>query len=1097
MNLASLGVRKPVIANLVMLALIGAGLIFGSSLRREFFPETRPTQVLITAPYPGASPEEVESSLARKIEDRVDDLEDVKEVNTSISEGFCTVRIEYREGVDITEAVFEVKREMDSLQDLPEETERIIVSKFEPNLPTINVSIFGDGDERDMKAAILDIRDDLRSLKGMGDITVSGTRTDEIRVEVDPAASVEHNISLPAVSEAIGSAMVELPGGSVRSPLLNTSVRTLGVEERVENVRDIVVKAGADGQVLRVSDIAEVSDTFADIEVFSRLNGEPAFSLTVFKVGKEDAVDMAAAVKAYVAGRNGESLTLTSGERFAWFLGAGRARAQGTDTSSPEYIGTLSDRTAAWELGYHKRGDPVPGELVTTTDLARFIVGRLDLLTRNALMGGVLVLATLVLLLNLRVAFWVAIGLIVSLLGTLVVMQIAGISLNLLTMFGLIIVLGLLVDDAIVVAENITARHEQGEPALDAAVSGTDMVGWPVIATVVTTICAFMPLALIAGSIGDLLQVLPIVVACALGVSLIEALYILPSHMGHALQAQDRAAKRNAGRTTIVSRIERATARGRKWLFDDLITPRYLRVLRWCLNAPFATLTIALATVIASMGMVAGERVPFNFLGTNDAETLNIDLRMPVGTTAETTDVITRRVEEAVLAQPEVSAVFASVGVSGSLDGSDSSSSPHVAQLIVELVPVEERNRASSEIIVSIREGIGDVPSVKSLRIQEVSGGPDGPDITLGVVGEDLAVIEAVSARIQEKLRTFDAVFDISDDNDRGRRELHVELRDGAEELGFTVIGIAQQLRGAVFGLEAHTFPGEQEDVDVRVIAPEHLRRSLAAIESMYVFSPSGNPVPLAEVATLTEADGYASIRRLDGKRIVTVTADVNESISTPEKITQTLRPILAEIESSFPGVEILGRGRQEDVADSFATLPLGMAVACGLIYVILAALFSSYFQPLFVLSAVPFALVGMIWGHFLLGFDMTILSLIGFIALAGVVVNDSLIYMEFFNHARSEGMSTKDAAMAAGKARIRAIILTTVTTVLGLLPLMLEQSFQARFLIPMAITIAFGLMSATFIILLVLPALLVIGDKIGSAIRWVWSGPADEPSEP
>ncbi len=1086
MSIAGFGVRKPVIANLVMLAIIGAGIIFGVSLRREFFPEVRPTEVLISAPYPGASPDEVEDSLAIKIEDQVADLEDVEEINTTIGEGFATVRVEFSEGVDVTEKVFDVKREMDALQDLPQEVERITVDKFEPNLPVINVSLYGSDDERDMKTAINAIRDDLRSLPDMGTIAVSGVRTDEITVEVDPASTLEHGLSLPAIAARVSEAMIELPGGAVRAPTINTAVRTVGADEVLEDVRRIVVKAGGQGQVLRLEDVARVTSGFEDVDLRSRLNTEPAVSLTVFKVGDEDAVDMAAAVKAYVAGREGEYIELTATERARAFF----SRAS---FETPGKLADVSPRLAAWALGLERSGVPLPGTLVTTTDLARFIVGRLDLLTRNALMGGVLVLLTLVLLLNWRVAFWVAIGLLVSLLGTLATMHFIGSSLNLLTMFGLIIVLGLLVDDAIVVAENITARHEKGEPALDAAVKGTGQVGWPVVATVVTTICAFMPLTLIEGTTGDLMGALPVVVASALLVSLIECLYILPSHMGHALISADKAARRP--RANPLERLDRRVASLREGFFNRVLTPHYLKVLGLALKAPVLTVTIAVAVVVISFGMVAGKRVPFTFLGSNDAETLNVSLQMPVGTTTEETDAIVRRIEAATIAQPEVSAAFATVGSSGALDGSSSTSSPHLAQLIVELVPVEARERGSDEVIVAIREQLGELPGVKSLSMEEVSGGPEGPAITYTIVGDRLPQMTPVVELIKDRLETYDGVYNISDDNDAGRRELRIELLEGAQELGFTVEGIARQVRATVFGLEAHTFPGEREDVDVRVQAPESVRRSPAAIESMYVFTPMGEPVPLGEVASITEAEGYATVKRLDRRRAITVTAEVDRAIANPEDITREVEPELREAVASIAGVDLIVRGRQQDVAESFATLPLGMLVAAGLIYVILAALFSSYLQPLFVLTAVPFATIGMIWGHFLLGFDMTILSLIGFIALAGVVVNDSLIFMEFFNHARSEGMSVRDACKAAGRARIRAILLTTVTTVLGLLPLMLEQSLQARFLIPMAITIAFGLMSATVIILVVLPCLLVIGDAVKRRLTWAWRGgvPADD----
>ncbi|MGP1345313.1 MAG: efflux RND transporter permease subunit [Phycisphaerales bacterium] len=1085
MSLPAFGVKKPVVANLVMFALIGAGLVFGVSLRREFFPETNPTEVFVTAPYPGASPQEVEDSLAVKMEDRIDEaIDDIKEMNTVVAEGVAQIRIEFREGTDVDLRLFEVKREMDGLQDLPAEVETITVSKIEPNLPVIVVSIFGDANERDMKDAIRSVREDLRSLPGMGDILVSGVRTDEITVEVSPAALLEHGLSIVDVEDRIRAAMVELPAGAVRSTTQNVAIRTMGAAERADAVRRIVVKAGDDGQVLRVSDIAAVRAGFEDVDLVERLNGKPSVSLTVFKVGDEDAVTIAETVKAYVAGRNGVEIEPTTLER----LGGALARmAQRPGAPEP---GPPSVRLRAYELGA-SRTDPLPGELTTTTDLARFIVGRLDLLTRNALWGGLLVLIVLVALLNFRVAFWTAAGLVVSLMGTLAFMHFVGASLNLLTMFGLIIVLGLIVDDAIVVAENITARHEAGEPPLMAAIRGTEQVLWPVVATVLTTICAFLPLALIAGTIGDLLAALPIVVACALAVSLIEALLILPSHMGHSLSASDRA-KRRRKRNPFVA-VEAWMERRRAALFGRVLVPVYERSVRLALRFKYLSVVAAMALVVLSLGMLGGGRVPFNFLGVEDAETMNIELRMPIGTPAAQTDVMVRRIEAAALAQPEVSSAYASVGSIGSLEENSSSSNPHLGQVILELVPVERRDRSSDEVRFAIREALGELPGVKSLRIENVGGGPSGPGITLTVVGENIESLQAVGDGIKELLNEFEGVVDIADDNDTGRRELRITLRDAAKELGFTEAILARQIRGAVFGLEAHTFPGDREDVDVRVIYPESDRRSLAELESMWVFSARGVAAPLSEVAAVEETEGYATIRRLDRRRAVTVSADVDQSRTNTEEVVGSLMPRIEEMLREYPGVEVLERGRQKDVADSFATLPLGMGVAAALIFVVLAWLFQSYTQPVIVMMAIPFATIGMIWGHFLMGFDMTILSLIGFIALSGVVVNDSLIFMEFFRHKRSEGMPVFDACVAAGCARLRAILLTTLTTVFGLLPLLTEQSLQARFLIPMAITISFGLISATAIILIVLPCLLLIYEDVKGGLRWVvtgsWSG--------
>ncbi|MEO1583209.1 MAG: efflux RND transporter permease subunit [Planctomycetota bacterium] len=1112
MSLPAFGVRKPVVANLVMFAIILAGVVFGVGLRREFFPEVNPSLVQVLAPYPGASPDEVESALATKIEDAVDSLDDIKEITSVVQEGLASVAIEFDEGVDINEKVQEVKREMDALQDLPDESDRIIVSEIEPNLPTINVSLYGSTDEQTMKQAIRTIQDDLESIEGMGDLAIAGVRRDEIRIEVRPEAVVKHGLSLPAISERVRGDMLELPGGTLKSATSNVAVRTLGAEERAEQVRSIVVKAGEDGQVVRIGDIAEVQEGFADIDVRSRLNGEPAFSLTVFKVGEQDAVEIAELVKAYVAGVQGEPIDLTIGERVSSALGgmavamqhgraSGLARAQGKPPPERPDQPAASARIEAYELGLERGragGVPPGAQIAVTTDLAKFIVGRLDLLTRNAAFGGLLVFLVLMLLLNWRVSFWVAVGLAVALIGTLAVMYFVGITLNLLSMFGLIIVLGLLVDDAIVVAENITARHEAGDDHIEAAIQGTKQVEWPVVSTVLTTICAFLPLALVQGEIGDLLEVLPIVVACALAVSLVECLFILPAHMSHSLRATDRA--RAKGGSGPIRWLETKVDRGREYFFGRLLIPAYTKVLKLSLRFRYVSLAAAVMCVTISAGMFAGGKVEFIFFETDDAETIDGSLVMPIGTPTGQTDEVLRRIEAACLNQPEIRQVFASAGSRASLEGDGASEQSHLGQVILEVMPVEERQaqglRESSQIMQAIRDELGELPGVKSFRLEGVSGGPAGPPITLTVIGTDPARIDSAVAGVKALLAEYPAVENVSDNADRGQRELRFTLRDGANELGFTTASVAQQIRGAVFGLEPYTFAGDEEDVDVRVTMPERVRRSIAALEATHLISPAGRPVPLREVVRIDESEGYATVRRLDGKRAVTVTADVNTE-ANPETISAALKPRLASLAASTPGIDILAKGRQEEVADSFATLPLGMAVAGALIFVVLAWLFGSYTQPLVVMFAIPFATIGMIWGHFLLGYSMTFLSLIGFVALAGVVVNDSLILMEFYNEERRRGLAVYDACIAAGRARVRAILLTTVTTVLGLTPLLLEQSFQAKFLIPMAITISGGLISATAIILLVLPCLLLIFSDIGVLLRTLWSGRVAERAEP
>ncbi|MBX3321396.1 MAG: efflux RND transporter permease subunit [Phycisphaeraceae bacterium] len=1076
MSLPSFGVRNPVVANLTMFAIIAAGLIFGLTLRREFFPEVAARQLIVVAPYPGAAPDEIERALAIKIEDRLADLKGVKEINTTVNESLATVRIEFREGVDIDEMVAEAKREIDALQDLPDQADRITISKIEPLLPVIIVTIFGDGDEMSLKAAIRQVEDDLKSIPGMGDIAIGGVRRDEIAVEVRPEAMLEYGLSLTDVADRIRSAMIELPGGSVRSTTQTLGVRAVGVEERAAAIREIVVQASAGGSVVRLADIADVRDAFVDQDRRFRFNGKPTVSATVFKKGDQDIVKMSEIVKAYVAGRRGEPLKMTLSDRL--MAGAGGQ------------AGAASARVQAYQLGV-QRGPP-PGEIATTTDLARFVVGRLDLLTRNALWGGMLVFITLVLLLNWRVSFWVAVGLVISLLGTLVVMRAAGITLNLLTMFGLIIVIGILVDDAIVVAENITAKHEQGLSSSQSAIEGTTQVAWPVVATVLTTVAAFLPLALIGGSIGDFMRVLPIVVACSLFVSLIESLFILPAHMSHSLRARDT---KHSGLRKALGSIEKRCDTARDALFSRFITPLYTRSLRVALRHRYLSLIAVVSIAVVSVGLVAGGKLEFIFFETDDSETLNIELRMPVGTPVSETDKYIRLIEAAVVKQPEVLTVFSQSGEIGDIDGSGGgASSGHVGQLILELRPVEERlrldQRKSEDVMLSIRSEVGALPGIKSLRMRGVSGGPGGANLTFTVTGRDREQIMVAVDRMQHRLAEFAGVFDISNDTDSGQRELRFTLRDGATELGFTRATLGRQIQGAVFGIDAYTFAGFREDVDVRVMLPRAIRQSEEAIENLHVFTPAGVPVQIKDVAHIEERESFSTLRRLDRRRAVTVTADVDRGVgANPESIAANLQPFLRQLEREHPGVRILERGRQKDFAESMSTLPLGMLVACGLIYLVLAWLFASYVQPLVVMSAIPFATIGMIWGHFVLGYDLTFLSLIGFVALTGVVVNDSLIFMEFFNGERRRGLGVVEASIAAGRARIRAILLTTITTVLGLMPLILEKSFQARFLVPMAITISGGLISATVIILMLLPCLLLIVDDCKRLLRALWTG--------
>ena len=1065
MSLARFGIKNPVPVNLLMAAFILAGTFAAFNLRRQFFPDMTFDSVVVYMAYPGASPEDVESSIATRIENTLMNIDDVDQIKSTCSEGSASISVSFKEGTqNIDDAVDEVRRAVESIQDLPVDVERPIVTRIEPRMPVIMVQLWGDIDKQVMKQAIRDIRDDLRTFPEMGSMNVGGDLNDELSVELDQDSLVEHGISITQVAEKISSWMREIPGGTLRSKGGDIVIRTETPHESSLDIKKIVIRSRHDGELLLLGDIAKVQTTLVDIPVAVRFNGKPAMNMFVAKSGDQDIVLMAEIVRAYVKGRMGESYDQNWKDTFS---------------------GGRTIRQKAWQLGVD--ADPLPKatSLSTFTDLARFVEGRMNLLTENALYGGALVFILLLLALNWRVALWVGIGLITALGGTLFIMSLLGITLNMLTMFALILVLGLLVDDAIVVAENIKAQHEKGIPAMEAAVTGAKQVLWPVVATVLTSIVAFLPLTFIKGNMGDLLGAFPIVIACALAMSLFEALLILPAHLGHSLEKTEKATKTKIG--NLVHRFET----WRDAILFERIIPSYLWVLSLAIRFRYISFSLAISSLIVSFGLVMGGRVGYEFMTIPDAETIAINLRMPDGTPFSQTTKMLENIEAGARSQPQVHHISALSGVQMEVEGSAGGFSSNLGQLFIELTPAETRSLNASEVIDNIRHSVGDVAKLAdSIGYEMMSGAPGGPDITIELHGVDEDLLTAATELIQSDLRRYSAVHDIADNASAGQRELHIELREGALSTGLTLADLSRQIRGAVYGIDAHVFAKGAEEVDIRVKLGKELRENVGALEQLWVTTPTGSSIPLVEVAHITEQRGYATIHRLNRKRTVTITAESMDGVS-PESITSTLP--FEEWQRAFPSLEIQMGGRQEQQAEAFASLPIGFAAACLMIYAILAWLFGSYLQPLIVMLGIPFAMIGVIWGHYMAGVSISFLSMIGFVALSGVVINDSLIFVQFYNEKRIQGEPLRESLLSAGAARLRPIFLTTITTVLGLTPLMLEQSMQAKFLIPMALAISFGLMSATVLILLLLPALLVIGSDIQEGTFRLWNGSSEQ----
>ncbi|GDY05302.1 acriflavin resistance protein [Phycisphaerae bacterium] len=1051
-------VRHHVPSNLLTVGIIAGGIFAAFHIRREFFPDIAPDSARILLLYPGASPQEIEESIVRRVEDIAIEVDGVDRIETIVSEGSGGIVVKFDGGVNVRRRVEDLRDRMESLTDLPAEADRIRVTEFEPNMPVIQVTVYGNADNQTLKSSIRQVADDLKTFAGMGQVVVSGTRDDELRIEVNHEDLLRHAIPITRVADAVSAWMREIPGGSVRNADGEVKVRTIGVEERADRIRQIVVKSYPDGGLVHVGDIAKVEEGFIDAEVVRQFNGEPSANCTVFRKGKQDAVDMAQFTRGYVAARRSEPLNPTLFERFFG-----------------------SKRMTGWTLGA-KRG-PLQVSIQKHNDLAKLIEDRLDLLTRNALQGGLLVFVTLLLGVHWRAACFVTLGIIVAIFGTLLVMDITGISLNLLTMFALLMTLGMLADDAIVLSESIEIEASGGGDVEETVLVGVEKVQWPVVASSVTTIVAFIPLVLVQGRIGDILGELPIVVSLALIISLLEAIFLLPGHMAVGIRRE------RSGQTGMIDRLMRPIDRWREHRLWPSIERWYRRAALWCIDRRYMTVSAGVAAFIVSVALIVGGRLPFTFLPNNDAETAIVEIRLPLGSSLELTKSVGAHVEKAARAQPDVRAITSIYGVRVNYETAiaDGSSS-NLAQIFVELSPVEERTRRSAEILDAILKAAGPLDDAESVSVQEISGGPAGADITYQFSGDDIDEVRLVSAGVKELISRVKGVLSVADDDFNAQPEVQIIPRPGAAALGFTPADIARQVRGALYGIDAHVFSENREDVDVRVRLDDRLRSRGDFADHLWVVPPSGIAVPLREIAEIRERTSASTINRLDRKRTITVTGDTQVD-TYPESVVEQISGDVAQVMAAHPSVQLREGGRQRDLTEAFATLPYAIAAALIMIYAILAWLFGNYTQPLAVMISIPFGVIGMVGGHLLLGSDLTFLSVIGLVALAGVVVNNALVLVEFINLEVAAGRPLREGLVLAGEKRIRAILLTSVTTILGLSPLVLEPSFQAKFLAPMAITISGGLVSATALTLILLPSFIYIIDDTKKLAGRIWNG--------
>lgn len=1037
--LIAMFVRNGVAANLLMVLIGVGGLVMMPNLKREVFPEIKANQITVTVPYPGATPEEVEEGICIRVEEAVQSLEGVERVRSTALEGSGTVTIEALDGADIRALLDDVKARVDAIDTFPGEAEEPVIQEAVTVSQVINVAVSGPADELSVKRLGERVRDEILALPGITQVELVNVRPYEISIEVSEEALRRHGLSFTQVANAVRRTSLDLPGGSLKTAGGEILLRTKGQAYTGEEFARVPVLTRPDGTLVLLGDVAAIRDGFAETDQTSRFDDQPSAMIQVFRVGDQDAVAIADAVKEYVADAEGRM---------------------------PEGM-----RLTVWQ------------------DASDVLKSRQNLLIRNGLMGFVLVFVVLALFLRFQLAFWVSLGIPISFLGAFLVMPWLDVSINLISLFAFILVLGIVVDDAIVVGESIFHRTETGLGGAEAAIRGSHDVAIPVTASVLTTVAAFVPLLFVPGTIGQVMRMIPLVVIPTLLASLVESKLILPYHLSH-LRPRVPGTDRPHGVFGAWTRLRHAVARGLDWVVQRTYIPSVRFAVRW----RYVTAASFTGILILTVGLVAGGYVKFVFFTQVEADSVTARLAMPLGTSVTMTEAAVDRIERAALdlrdelareqapgELPVIRHILASVGsqpisqrqASSGPQGSGGGvfSSSHLGEVAIELAPAEERAVTSAEIARMLRERIGAIPGADELTFSS-SLFAAGEAINIQLAGPDVDELASMGDKLKTALADYAGVFDITDSYEEGKQEVKFRIKPEAEALGLTMADLALQVRQGFYGEEAQRIQRGRDEVKVMVRYPEESRRSLAGLESMRIRTPAGDEVPLAAVADATIGRSYSAIYRTDRMRTLSVLADVDEDKANANEILADVQAkVLPGLLADHPSVTYSLEGEQQQQAETRGGLLRGFLFALIVIYALIAIPLRSYLQPVVIMSAVPFGLIGAVWGHWLLGRDLSILSVFGLVALTGVVVNDAIVLLDTINGMRAEGMNLYDAVTQAGRRRFRPILLTSLTTVAGLMPMMLERSMQAQFLIPIAITLSFGVLFSTFITLVAVPA--------------------------
>ncbi len=1020
--------RNTVFANIVLVMIFLAGGIATMSMIRENFPEFSLDMITISVPYPGADPEEVEEGISRKIEEAIEGLEGIKQYTTQSSENVGTAIIEVKEDYDVSDVLEKVKSKVNAISSFPVDAERPIITELMLKDPVMLLYFSGDMSERRIKEWSERIKDEIQQLSEVSQVEIFGAREYEIGIEVSEERLREYGLTFNMVVDAIRRSSLNLAGGTVRTRGEEIRVRTMGRKYTGEALSSIVVLARPEGEIITLDRLAFINDGFTEDPINALINGEQSVLLIVYKTQEEDALVISEAVQKYLLQKE---MLLPDGANIKIFY--------------------------------------------DNTDMLR---SRIDLLVRNGIIGLIIVFILLWCFLNARLSFWSGMGIPISIAGALAILWAVGGTINMISLFGLIMVLGIVVDDAIVVGESIYFHRKQGKPPLKAAVDGVSEVGMPVLAAVITTIVAFIPLLYVGGIMGKFIAIMPVVVIACLVVSLLECFLLLPAHLSHLPDPNVRDNNLNP-LTRRLEVVHHLTSSGMEWFVTRIYTPLLSKALYW----RYISFCIAISILLLTIGLIKGGILKFEVFPEIDGFVMTSTVEFPSGTPPDVTEQAIEQIDAALLRLAKHTQTRSGdpliqdrLSLVGQTLEDIPKSGPHLGSVQAILLDSERRGIHSKDLMVQWEKEVGPIPGVKSLTITGLQAGPPGAPIEIWLQGHNMDDILAAADDLMDRLRKFEGVYQIRSDFSQGKNEMRLELKPEARTLGLTVDDLARQIYAGYYGDEAVRLQRGRDDIRIKVRYTADERSRISDLERVRIRTRNGHEVPLMSVADISFAPGYSTITRTDGMRRVAVSAGVDTTKANANEIFSELSSnFFPQLKRRYPELHLALQGEQKKMRESFDSLYVGYPLAILGIFIIIATMFRSYVQPFIIIFTVPFGIIGAVMGHMLLGYDLSIMSIFGMVALTGVVVNDAIVLIERINENIAEGMPFFDAILNGGARRFRAIFLTSLSTVGGLAPLIMETDLQAKFLIPMALSIAAGIAFATVLTLVLVPSLLAL----------------------